>query len=792
MRGLSEANRVAIRSASVRSPAAASWTVQGLRGAANGAGSGSAAGTAGDGPAAGAGGCGDAGVGAGFAAGEPGAGSDDGSGGGGGAGLSFVRRSWKVSGSGFVGVAAGARSSASRSPGRGASPPWRAPSCFPTFRPRTNTRPRTTSAPTTIEATCLPSSESWNFSRGRTRRFPSRIGRILGPLAVVASFRTLHPVGRRDAEDREAVREHLPEREAEEQAPRGLPRIRADHPLAGLLPLRVIRVEGRDGLLQPEGDPVRLVRERRAGDEVRERGDPADEVLLLRRDERARRLEVEVGLRVGAPGEEDEPRRVASDLVHHLAQPDDVAGALPHLHGLAAAGEVHHLDEDDVEVGRGVAERLERRLEPRDVPAVVRAEHVYQGVGPLPLLPVVGDVGAEVGRGAVRLLHRPVHLVAEPRRAEEREVVGGRDALLVRLLRHLPRRAARRALLRLRGRELADVDEPLRLEVPEEALHRPALIERLLRGPNVERDVDRAEIAADQLEHEGDRAIAEGREPLRLGRVQVAVADLRADRPRDVDHVLARVPLRRKRHRPARELLVAQVDRARERLHLRAEVVHVVLAGDLVAAPGEQAGHRVPGDGIPPVADVHRAGRVRRDVLDVDPLSLPDPGSAPRGTSGDRALEGAEPDVRREPHVDEAGAGDLEADDLARGVLRADLVEDRLRELARRLPGSLGEHHRRVHREITVLRVAGRLDREGGPAGGPAPVRGPLLERPAEDLDDAITDHMEAASYRAPRKGARRHRTGRPPAPAPGSAPPDYPTLRASPSKMSGVRLPLI
>ena len=77
-------------------------------------------------------------------------------------------------------------------------------------------------------------------------------------------------------------------------------------------------------------------------------------------------------------------------------------------------------------LARGVPERLERRLEPRHVPAVIGAEDVHERVGALPLVPVVGDVRAEVGRRAVRLLHRPVHLVAVLRRAEQREVLGAR------------------------------------------------------------------------------------------------------------------------------------------------------------------------------------------------------------------------------------------------------------------------------------------------------------------------------------------------------------------------------
>src|SRR6266545_3649404 len=297
IRGLREENRVASRSASARSSEAASCTVQAFRGpgfAAAWAG-GTGGGAAGSRAAGGATACCAAGGAGGAAAGAGGGtGRAAGSGGGGGAGVSFVSRSWKVSGSGFDGGVVGARSSASRSPARPAAT-CRTASCLPTFSPSTNTTPSTTSAPTTIDATWRPSRESSNFSRARTRGFGSRIvPPILDVLGEVASFRTLHPVRRAHAEDGEAVREHLLEPPAEEEARGGLPRVGPDDALAGLLALRVVRVERGDGLLEVEGDAVRLVGERRAGEQVREGGDAPDEVLLLRQGERTGGLEVEV------------------------------------------------------------------------------------------------------------------------------------------------------------------------------------------------------------------------------------------------------------------------------------------------------------------------------------------------------------------------------------------------------------------------------------------------------------------------------------------------------------------
>src|SRR5439155_18319838 len=63
------------------------------------------------------------------------------------------------------------------------------------------------------------------------------------------------------------------------------------------------------------------------------------------------------------------------------------------------------------------------------------------------------------------------------------------------------------------------------------------------------------------------------------------------------------------------------LDRGAELLHLGAGVVVVVLALDLVACELEQAGHRVAVGAVPRRGDRDRAGRVRGDHLDLDPLA---------------------------------------------------------------------------------------------------------------------------------------------------------------------------
>ena len=388
-----------------------------------------------------------------------------------------------------------------------------------------------------------------------------------------------------------------------------------------------------------------------------------------------------------------------------------------------------------MEVPPGRAQRLQGGLQPGDVATVVGAQHVDELVGALPLVPVVGDVGAEVGGRAVGLLHGPIDLVAVEGRAEEEQVLGLADPLLVRRAggrRRLP-------LLRLRRRELAPVDEVLRLELGEEAIHGPGIVELLLGAPDVEGDLDRPEVGADHLQHVGHGPVAEEVEPLALGRVEEARAELVRQRARDRDHVLAGVALRRHDHGPPEQLLVAQVDRAGQGLDLGPVVVDVVLARDGVAAPVEQPGHRVAGDGAPAVPDVHGAGGVGRDELDVDPLPLPHVAPAEARPLPLHLRQPGEPDLRAQLEVDESGAGDFHRLDGPTAVLRPEELDDALGELARRPAGRLGEDHRRVHREVAVAGVARRIDAEGGFQRGPAAFRGAPGERPPHDVDDVLT-----------------------------------------------------
>ena len=138
------------------------------------------------------------------------------------------------------------------------------------------------------------------------------------------------------------------------------------------------------------------------------------------------------------------------------------------------------------------ADRLHRRLHALDVAAMVGAPHVdHVAEAALELVAVIGDVGGEIGVAAVRLHQRPVDVVAERGRAEQR---------LLAILPVLDRRALRR-------RQAALVDVALAraaTSIVAATWSSPSMSERSEKNTSW-LHVERGEILADHRHHHVDR-----------------------------------------------------------------------------------------------------------------------------------------------------------------------------------------------------------------------------------------------------------------------------------------------
>ena len=169
--------------------------------------------------------------------------------------------------------------------------------------------------------------------------------------------------------------------------------------------------------------------------------------------------------------------------------------------------------------------------------------------------------------------------------------------------------------------------------------------------------------------------LADGR-ATELGRVLACVAD-EVDQLQQIGAVVA-VLGNRLSHRDGAQRLA-------ELAHLRACVVYVELALDLVPTERQHAGQRIAVRRVAGVPDVHRAGGVGRDELDQDELRLSRFADPVGRARFQRAREGPRQPAVGQKQVQEARPGRLEALEARPKALLQSSAEA-LRNLARRLP----------------------------------------------------------------------------------------------------------
>jgi hypothetical protein len=236
--------------------------------------------------------------------------------------------------------------------------------------------------------------------------------------------------------------------------------------------------------------------------------------------------------------------------------------------------------------------------------------------------------------------------------------------------------------------------------------------DRALRGEDIVHDAERREIGANERHHLGDREVAQRRQPLRLGRGAPLVAVAPDERGGRVLEIGAGIKsLGDRIHGLAERLAITQMERARERLDLGAGIVDVVFAADRKTRFGEQRGERIADDGAATMADMHRAGRIGRDILDIDGLACAHRRSAIGRAGAQHFREPRLPEHIAKPQIEEAGAGDRDRRHVGLAL------EPQLQfagERARRDLRLLREHHRRIGREVAVRGIARRLDRDAG------------------------------------------------------------------------------
>ena len=146
--------------------------------------------------------------------------------------------------------------------------------------------------------------------------------------------------------------------------------------------------------------------------------------------------------------EEEIAGGVHADLLVQVAQGDELAAPLRHLHLFPAPHHLHQLHQRDVEEFGRIAQGGEHCPHPGDVAVMIGAPDVDDAVEPaVVLVDVVRDVGHEIGEAPVGLPQHPVLVVAEVRGAEPERAVGleREPALGERVERALARDPSRRS-----------------------------------------------------------------------------------------------------------------------------------------------------------------------------------------------------------------------------------------------------------------------------------------------------------------------------------------------------------
>ena len=315
-------------------------------------------------------------------------------------------------------------------------------------------------------------------------------------------------------------------------------------------------------------------------------------------------LKVEIEHRVVLAVQHHETDGVLADLVHDFPQSDEIARALRHLHRFARAQQPYKLHDFHIEHTLAVRDRLHGGLHPLDVAAVVGAPHVdHLGKAAVELGFVVGDVGGEVSIAAVRFEQRTIDVVAES---------GGAEQCLVAILPVLDRRALRRW-------QTALVDFVLGLQLFDRSADLVAAFDqRAFRIEHVVLHIERSQILTDHRHHHRDGLGAHQRKPLVFRHLIERAPVLGGERLADGFEIIARIESVGDRDRFAKRLAIAQEGRTREHVDLRACVVDVVLARHVMAGEGQQVGERIAEHRAAAMPDMHRAGRVGRDVFDID------------------------------------------------------------------------------------------------------------------------------------------------------------------------------
>ena len=202
--------------------------------------------------------------------------------------------------------------------------------------------------------------------------------------------------------------------------------------------------------------------------------------------------------------------------------------------------------------------------------------------------------------------------------------------------------------------------------------------------------------------------VAHHRQPLGLGHREKRLAVFRGQRlPNRLEIIAGVKPFGNLADVFTQGLAIAEERRTREHVDLGAGIVDVIFSDNIEACELKQAGQCIAKDRAAAVADMHRPGRISRDVFDIDLLARPDRALTVSVALAQHRPQRVCPGRYFQSEIDETWTGNIHRGDQ---IVGAHPLGDLFCEVAGFGLCFLGEHHGSVGRHVAMGRVLRRLD----------------------------------------------------------------------------------
>ena len=199
---------------------------------------------------------------------------------------------------------------------------------------------------------------------------------------------------------------------------------------------------------------------------------------------------------------------------------------------------------------------------------MIRAEHVNQLiVAAHDLIIMIGNIGGKIGPTAIGFHYRAIHVIAMFGRFEQR------------LLTRLPIFGR----FTFRGLKHAFIDQPFGAQTFDCRFDFSSTIKRFFAEETVHRDAQRGQIIFDQLHHRLGGKGANFGQPNIFGLLQIGIANFIFQRLTNRHQIIPRICAIFKGNLLAMRLEIAQVNRARQNIDLRAAIIDVIFARHIKA-----------------------------------------------------------------------------------------------------------------------------------------------------------------------------------------------------------------